>query len=314
MNGSLYQLALWSLAILAIGSCSKYPHTYEAHFSSGNGLVPYTKILMSGIEVGYVANVLAQKSGESSSGLPVSAELKLQMPLREGSKASIRNRAPIGEVIIRIDPGPADAPLLTQGAVIARTRVAARVEDIGELIIPLIEGIDLEKVGQLLDTMSDLSQRFSASDVDQTLVQLGTTMQALADLMEFHREDLNEITRIADKLAQQLDASELDSLITLYDAFSDASDRVQRLETTFNTLLQQVEDQLPEEELTRARQGLQNALRAAEEIQSFAFLEIVKRIAQMEGATGTLFRRPHETLLEDIAGYTQSPATSTVTE
>jgi phospholipid/cholesterol/gamma-HCH transport system substrate-binding protein len=117
------------VASLALTGCSSgHPLTLEARFADVTDLTKGAPVMMADVTVGKVTGI---KLDGYSALVTMAIDRGIQVP--EGATARVRRTSLLGERIVDLtvpDNLPSDAPLLKDGATVARTEVRPDLEDL----------------------------------------------------------------------------------------------------------------------------------------------------------------------------------------
>lgn len=115
------------LVVLAVGSGSP---AQELHlrFENASQLVKGDQVKIGGVPVGIVEAIDLADNGDAD--VRVTLEDDSQVPLRQGTRARIRisSLSSVANRFIAITPGPKDAPVLRDGAVVPTSQTTSQVE------------------------------------------------------------------------------------------------------------------------------------------------------------------------------------------
>ena len=202
-------LALASLGLLG-ASLQPQPYTVDAYFLTVDGVVPGNDVVVSGLPVGHVTRVAL--APEDQTGAVVTMEIERQYaPLRQGTRAVIRQKGLLGTMIIELQPGAAGNQAIRSGGGIPLSDTASPVtlDQINDIFDPATRekvktltleggrtfngaGTDVNQVLQKLPAVSadaaDVSGRLSARD--QELDALAVEFDRVAGMMAAEDQSL----------------------------------------------------------------------------------------------------------------------------
>lgn len=164
--------------------------TVEALFDSVAGLNEKAPVRVAGVKVGTVDSI-----GLEGRQARVRLRLEQDVPLTEGTQASIANAGILGDKYVELIPGPADAAPLADGA---------RVP--GETPVTFDEALArFDSLGQSLQELTgDVSSRGD----------LGASIRRLLDNLEATSENIRDLV--------QTNRSQIDSTVANFERFSES--------------------------------------------------------------------------------------------
>ena len=217
-------LTLWMVGLFPYGG---ERHHYRVALSEAAGVSRGDRVRIAGVPSGRVERVdlRAGTSGTSGSGgrdgetgvesldAPVVFEVSLASGLvaRQGASARLTSDGLLGSIYLEIDPGPASAPELPEGAVIHGTGEAsiedavARAEEVAgeavKLVASATELIDRlsERADPLLARMEDVLSPENARELSRTLVALRTTAEDAGPKLTAIAERLDRVATAAEE-------------------------------------------------------------------------------------------------------------------
>lgn len=133
------------------------------NFSTVSGVEVKSKIRLSGVEIGYVEDIILEDQFAK-----VVANLTQDVLIRKNALATIRTEGLLGERYIEINQGTADAPVLQNGEFLERTQDPADISDL------------LNKLGAALDDIRQVTS--SVKNVFGTLEGQKTLKSALENI------------------------------------------------------------------------------------------------------------------------------------
>lgn len=140
---------------------------FKTHFTASNGILPGSKVVLSGIPVGVVKEVEFDEKMKNIA-IVLSVQKKYSAYVTEGSNVEVLTQGVLGDKYLAINPGNGSAPLP--------------------------EGTELANI-----PASDVSALFSKTD--QVMMNVNTTVESLNRILK-SLERGNRIDVIAENLAQ----------------------------------------------------------------------------------------------------------------
>ncbi len=159
------------------------------HFNNASGLEVRSNVKVAGVHVGKVEAISLERGRAR-----VVIRFEQDVDLHEGTSVEIKTEGFLGEKFLDIDPGPQEAPLLKDGAVLKSVAEAADVDkliakltdvagDIENLTKPLSEMLGdeegLNRFQNAFDTIAKLT-----SNLDKELFGKGSRFTLFIDNME----------------------------------------------------------------------------------------------------------------------------------
>lgn len=192
-------LALTVLAVkvggLSVGGGSEY----RLIFTDATGIPDNADVRIAGIPVGNVRRLALAPEG----GAEVWIAVHDGIDVYDDARAIIKQKGLLGERFIELRRGTSGHKLAS-GAAITDTVTPLRVEDLGEVLGPLVDGVD---TGQLTTLIADLVDFLMANR--ETLAagaeEIGETIRRVNALLGTHGDDVGRMIRHADALAVRLD-------------------------------------------------------------------------------------------------------------
>lgn len=229
----------------------------EAEFESVAGLDDKATVRVAGVRVGRVDGIRLE-DGKAVLRLV----LETPVELREGAAASIANLGMLGDKYVQLDPGPAGAPPLPDGAVLPGSA-------------PLSFDEALAKVSGLGDSLESalggLTGEGEETPVSRLLDNLDATTMEIRALVADNRAQIDSSIRNFENLSGSL----ADSLPRL-------ADQMERLLTQIETVVAENRENL--------RDGTENAREVTAELRTSVenLTAITDKIARGEGTIGKL--------------------------
>jgi len=165
-----------------------------ADFESVAGLDDKAAVRVAGVRVGRVDGIeLVDRRAR------VGLLLDRPLELTEGTKARLTTSGLLGDRYVELVPGPADAPLLPEGAVVP-----------GETPVTVDQALgQLSEVGQSIQRLTgSMEGTLAEGDLDRLLTNLADTAEEIRKLVEANRQDVSATVHnfalASDSLAQEL--------------------------------------------------------------------------------------------------------------
>lgn len=257
------------------------------YFKNVAGLEVRSNVKVAGVQVGTVDDISLER------GLAkVVIRLDKDVGLREGSTAEIKTEGFLGEKFLDIIPGPEEAPLLQNGAVL---KTAAEAADLDQLIAKMTEvASNIEEVTKpLADMLGDeegqsrIKQSFETiskltENLDKELFGKGNRFKAFIDNM--------------DEASTKIRAFSDESLPQIKSTFSRLDNISAQIETKQGTLGKLIYDEELYADVKEAVSGLKGTQSKLEEALS-GLQTISKKVQSGEGTLAKLIN--DETLYND---------------
>ena len=214
-------LTLWMVGLFPYGG---ERHHYRVAMPEAAGVSRGDRVRIAGVPSGRVERVdlragtsgAAGRDGETgteSLDAPVVFDVSLASGLaaRQGASARLTSDGLLGSIYLEIDPGPASAAELPDGAVIHGTGEAsieeaiARAEEVAgeavKLVASATELIDRlsERADPLLARMEDVLSPANARELSRTLVALRTTAEDAGPKLTSIAERLDRVATAAEE-------------------------------------------------------------------------------------------------------------------
>ncbi|MBL1074248.1 MCE family protein [Nocardia sp. 2] len=115
------------------------------------GLLPRSKVLLSGVEVGQITAV-----EHVPAGVQVRFRVREEYPIPTASAVRIEGLSGLGEAYLEFEPPSGDGPYLRDGQVVQAARISAPVSipDIARTTTELLKQLDPEALASIVDTFS----------------------------------------------------------------------------------------------------------------------------------------------------------------
>lgn len=169
--------------------------TVTLELQSSGGLLPNSRVLHNGIEVGRVTRVQV-----GPDGLAVSLSLDPSSRIPTSASVDVENLSLVGEQYVNFSSSDADGPYLRDGAVIDDARTASTV---GELL-PNLRGL-LDQIDP--DRLRSIASTINAGWIgrDQDLGRIGEFSSLFSRTVTTQRTEFSALFDHAQELAQRLD-------------------------------------------------------------------------------------------------------------
>lgn len=273
---------------------------YRLVFSNATGIPENADVRIAGIKVGSVRSMALAPEG----GAEVWIGIEPAIAVYEDARAVIKSKSLLGERFIELQPGGKGARL-APGSTIADTVTPLRVEDLGEVLGPLVSSIDPSELSAALGTLVELIVD-NREAIREGAANLG---RAFADVSAMlgdpeQRQKLSDFLNAAASLTIQLDGLIGDNRASLSAALQSAGVTMGDL-SALATHLRELSNEMPaaSKDLMQILARLNRLLRAAEEFDLGAAGLVLKKVLQEEGLTLTLRGYSHKQLTEQIEGY-----------
>ncbi|GAA4115831.1 hypothetical protein GCM10022215_15000 [Nocardioides fonticola] len=201
------------LAAMTLRGSDSGGHELKLVFPAAPGIVKGLKVQVDGFDAGKVTDLEA-RDGQAVITVSLNDDYA---DVPEGTTARIEWKATLGERIIQLDPGPADAKALPDGAMV---RGQDRVE-----IDQVLAALDTKTRARLASTLIalDSAVKDRGDDYNSTLEQLGPAVKALSAVLGGIGADgpaIKDVVTRTTRLMQILDAhgSDIRAAISNLDA------------------------------------------------------------------------------------------------
>ena len=216
-------VTLWMVGLFPYGGERRH---YRVAMPEAAGVSRGDRVRIAGVPSGRVERVDLQ-AGAATAGThavdavdavdaieaPVVFDVSLASGLvaRRGASARLTSDGLLGSIYLEIDPGPADAPELPDGAVIhgrgeaSIEEAVARAEEVaGEAVKLVASATDLidhlsERADPLLARMEDVLSPENARELSRTLVALRTTAEDAGPRLTAIAERLDRVAKAAEE-------------------------------------------------------------------------------------------------------------------
>ncbi|MFI6866484.1 MlaD family protein [Nocardia sp. NPDC050406] len=161
------------------------------------GLLPRSKILLSGVEVGQVTSV-----EHVAEGVAVAFRIDAKYRIPTASAVRIEGLSGLGEAYVEFDPPSGEGPYLRDGQVVHATELAAPVSipDIARTTTELLRQLDPPALASLVDTFSA-----AVDGTDAVIPQLSRSTTLLASTLLARTEVIRRLL-----IALQANATDMD--------------------------------------------------------------------------------------------------------
>nr|WP_309241154.1 MlaD family protein [Nocardia sp. BSTN01] len=161
-----------TFGIAKVGWPTHSPHTATMLLPDSGGLVPHSKVLLSGIRIGQVTDV-----DRDATGVSITMRIDGQYGIPAAGPVSIENLSALGEPYIEFTPTATGEPYLPDGARIEAARVSRpmSMSDLAQQATALLQQVDPDTVNSVVST---LVEGFAGSEA--VMPQLARSTQLLA--------------------------------------------------------------------------------------------------------------------------------------
>ncbi|MGH3678037.1 MAG: virulence factor Mce family protein [Mycobacterium sp.] len=200
-------LLLFTAIIIVVFGQMRFDRTtgYSAIFSSASGLRAGQFVRASGVEVGKVSKV---ELIDGAQRVKVDFDVERDLPLFDGSMASIRYLNLIGDRYLELKRGDSDQRLAAGGTIpIERTEPALDLDALIGGFRPLFRALDPEKVNNIAQSIITIFQG-QGGTINDILDQTAELTSALADRDQAIGEVIRNLNTVLDttvKHQQQFD-------------------------------------------------------------------------------------------------------------
>ncbi|WP_299561535.1 MlaD family protein [uncultured Mycolicibacterium sp.] len=193
---SLVLLMFTAIIVVVFGQV-RFDRTtgYSAIFSSASGLRPGQFVRASGVEVGKVAKVELIDGGQQ---VRVDFRVDRELPLFEGTTASIRYLNLIGDRYLELKRGDSDRPLPPGGTIpIDRTEPALDLDALIGGFRPVFRALDPEKVNTIAESIITVFQG-QGGTINDILDQTAALTATLAERDQAIGEVIRNLNTVLD--------------------------------------------------------------------------------------------------------------------
>jgi virulence factor Mce-like protein len=167
--GVMALLAWMAIQVGAVGSLGPQV-VVEARIADAAGIKPGAAVSVAGVDIGRVETMRVDHDvAVAEVTLDASAEV------RQGATLRIRARSVLGEKYLELEPGPREAPLLQQGAVIEVPGEQVEIDEMVGAIGPLLGAVDADALARALSVVSD-----ALEDDPERLARVMTHVETIA--------------------------------------------------------------------------------------------------------------------------------------
>ena len=215
----------------------------DAVFDSVVGLDDKAAVRVAGVRVGRVDGVRLDADGRRAR---VTLLVDADLPLTAGASASIANQGLLGDKFVELDPGPAGAPPLPDGAVLpGRTPLSfddamAKIDEIGTSLQNVLGGVSGEGggFGDLVTSLQATADELRAV-IAENRDSFGGTMRNFERFSATLAEDLPRLTAQIERVLGRVDAVVAENRDNLKDGIANIKEltsSVQRSVDNLNTI------------------------------------------------------------------------------
>jgi len=169
------------------------PYEVTGYFASADQVVPRNDVVMNGVPVGSVTSVaVAPDTSNAGAIIKMTIDRKF-MPLREGTKATIRPKGLLGVMYVELQPGTSGKPISSGGTIpLQDTASPVTLDEINDIFDPQTRtyihnmtiqgGITFQGQGQNLNAVLQALPAISqdAADISAQLAAKDQALDALA--------------------------------------------------------------------------------------------------------------------------------------
>jgi phospholipid/cholesterol/gamma-HCH transport system substrate-binding protein len=199
------------LALMTKDDRQAQRQTYVTYFSeSVAGLNERASVRFLGVPVGVVEHIALD--GEQEGRVRLELRIDPDVPIRQGSIASLQNQGITGLLYVEIGSGDTDSPLLETS-----DSEPAIIQSQASRLLQITEALNetLHKFNQLSDNLTQLTHHLSQLSDEQMRTQLSSMMTAMVNLSQTAEQQLNQfdprawdelarsMTRLSESLVQQ---------------------------------------------------------------------------------------------------------------
>lgn len=178
-----------------------FQHSITASMTvpESGGLLPRSKVLLSGVEVGRVRHV-----EHTPDGVRVAFEIGDDFPIPTSSQVRIQSLSGLGEPYLEFRPANGDGPYLEDGSVVAADRIARpmSIPDVARSATTLLEQLDPQAMSDIVNTFTIALAGTDAvmPDIARASNLLASTLLSRTDLirqmlldMQAHAPELSTV-------------------------------------------------------------------------------------------------------------------------
>lgn len=200
---TLFGVVLFCISIILLGGDKMFftrMYQLKVRLPQVQGLARGSVVSLSGLQIGNVDEI-GFTSGSSEVELTLSVEESVRARITEGSMASVKTQGALGDKYIYIQPGPADAKPLTDGAFIETDKspdfldmISSKGAEMGEVVEVikearlLLQSLNHEnRVGRLMNNLVDATGEMKSvmSEARETFRLMKTeAIQPMANVMK----------------------------------------------------------------------------------------------------------------------------------
>jgi len=229
-----------------------FDSTYDlvAEFDNAGGLIGGNIVRVNGVSVGSVNEVYIS---ETSGKVMVQFHVDPNIPVTEGSYATIGGFDALGVVRMDLVLGPPSAPRIPEGGMVAAGTGSDLMADLSEQAPEMIEDVGAA-VDQLNGVLEQTNTMLSAPDSDfrQTLSAARGSVEQIEQMLSSERNRIASILANTDSLTSDLNAalgddgeavaSLMEQLEETLDTLNEDLERFQETNEQLNELLQKLND------------------------------------------------------------------------
>ena len=291
-------LALTVLAVKVGGLSVGGGREYRLIFTDATGIPDNADVRVAGIPVGSVRRLALAPEG----GAEVWIAVHDGVDVYDDARAVIKQKSLLGERFIAIYRGDS-GQRLESGATITDTVTPLRVEDLGEVLGPLVAGVD---TGEITTVVGDLVEFLMANreSLAAGAGEIGEAVRRINALLGTHGDDLGRMIEHTDSLAVRLDRfvgnNEKEFATILGDVAALTAD-MRELSSSIGTAAKAFPAAGTDAVALIAR--LNRLAASLEASDPWAAVLVLKKMLQEEGVTVNLFGSSDKALRKEVDAY-----------
>jgi len=256
-----------------------------ALFDDAQGLIPKSRVLIAGIDVGYIRGISLEGSRAR-----VDLEINEGIDIHEDGTVAKESASILGEALLVIEPGTPDSPLLEDGDLLPTRPGAPTTDEI------------LASVGRTAEAVENISaqvERVFGTDEGGRLMQAALTN--LAEALEAVNRTIRSNEEVVGNTLRSLE----DTTIAAGPRIVRILDNVERVSADLKVLAEASEAELEADE-GAVSNTVASISRSADELEAVLgdVREVTGRIARGEGTVGRLTE--DEALIDEVEGTVQN--------
>lgn len=172
---------------------------YRLVFQNATGIPDNADVRVAGIKVGSVQEMTLTEGRRAEVRIGVRPDIEV----RDDARAVIKSKSLLGERFIELRPGET-GELVPSGSTITDTVTPFRVEDLGEVLGPLVEGVEPRELERAVRGLVELIVH-NRDDLVESAQALGETITRLNRLLDRNEEEFARLLASSSDLAVRLD-------------------------------------------------------------------------------------------------------------